>query len=76
MTKILECPTCQEGKIYDRRVNNRDEEETQEPSLLDVKAYPTLNGLLVDMKKKLLQNISRRIGKNTVSRIPLDTLVR
>ena len=27
MTKILECPTCQEGKIYDRRVDNRDEEE-------------------------------------------------
>ena len=27
MTKI-ECPTCQgEGKIYERRVNNRDEEE-------------------------------------------------
>ena len=46
MTKI-ECPTCEgEGKIYERRVDNRnEEEETQEPSLLDVKAYPTLNGL-------------------------------
>ena len=28
MTKLIECPTCQgEGKIYDRRVDNRDEEE-------------------------------------------------
>ena len=28
MTKKIECPTCQgEGKIYERRVNNRDEEE-------------------------------------------------
>ena len=28
MTKKIECPTCQgEGKIYDRRVDNRDEEE-------------------------------------------------
>ena len=30
MTKI-ECPTCQgSGKIYERRVNNRDEEEVEE----------------------------------------------
>ena len=28
MTKKIECPTCQgEGTIYDRRVDNRDEEE-------------------------------------------------
>ena len=28
MTKLIECPTCQgESTIYDRRVDNRDEEE-------------------------------------------------
>ena len=28
MTKLIECPTCQgEGKIYERRVDNRNEEE-------------------------------------------------
>ena len=28
MTKLIECPTCQgEGKIYERRADNRDEEE-------------------------------------------------
>ena len=37
MTKILECPTCQEGKIYDRRVDNRDEEEIEEEELEYVK---------------------------------------
>ena len=35
MTKILECPTCQEGKIYDRRVDNRDEEEIEEEEELE-----------------------------------------
>ena len=30
MTKKIECPTCQgEGTIYDRRVDNRDEEEEE-----------------------------------------------
>ena len=46
MNRLFTCTTCNgEGRIQDRRENNRDEEETQEPSLLDVKAYPTLNGL-------------------------------
>ena len=41
----MTCTTCNgEGRIQDRRDTNRDEEETQEPSLLDVKAYPTLIG--------------------------------
>mgnify|MGYP003151799595 CR=1 FL=1 len=31
MTKKIECPTCQgEGKIYERRVDNRNEEEEVE----------------------------------------------
>ena len=31
MTKLIECPTCQgEGKIYERRVDNRNEEEEVE----------------------------------------------
>ena len=30
MTKLIECPTCQgESTIYDRRVDNRDEEEIE-----------------------------------------------
>ena len=30
MTKKIECPTCQgEGKIYERRVDNRNEEEEE-----------------------------------------------
>ena len=30
MTKLIECPTCQgEGTIYDRRVDNRNEEEEE-----------------------------------------------
>ena len=46
MNRLMRCSTCNgEGFIQDRRDTNRDEEETQEPSLLDVKAYPTLNGL-------------------------------
>ena len=31
MTKKIECPTCEgEGKIYERRVNNRNEKEVEE----------------------------------------------
>ena len=31
MTKLIECPTCEgEGKIYERRVNNRNEKEVEE----------------------------------------------
>ena len=31
MTKKIECPTCEgEGKIYERRVDNRNEEEVEE----------------------------------------------
>jgi len=44
--QTIDCPTCDgEGRIEDRRENNRNEEEAQEPSLLDAKAYPNLNGL-------------------------------
>ena len=70
MNRLMVCPTCEgEGRIEDRREQNRDEEEdakvfldqyyegenkkkaifnkltTLEPSLLDAKAYPNLNGL-------------------------------
>ena len=50
MTKILECPTCQEGKIYDRRVDNRDEEEIEEEELEYIKK---------DWKKYSFQDSSR-----------------
>ena len=44
---VIECPTCEgEGHIQERRETNRDEEKEEEtPSILDVDAYPTLNGL-------------------------------
>lgn len=46
MNRLMVCPTCEgEGRIEDRREHNRDEEEALEPSLLDAKAYPNLNGL-------------------------------
>ena len=39
MTKI-ECPTCQgEGKIYERRVNNRDEEEEEVISKKEIEKH-------------------------------------
>ena len=46
MNRLMVCPTCEgEGRIEDRREQNRDEEEALEPNLLDAKAYPNLNGL-------------------------------
>ena len=40
MTKKIECPTCEgEGKIYDRRVDNRDEEEEEVISKKEIEKH-------------------------------------
>ena len=51
MTKLIECPTCQEGKIYDRRVDNRDEEDFSERPLNEKIAFiKTLDSALGQIK--------------------------
>ena len=40
MTKKIECPTCQgEGKIYERRVDNRNEEEEEVISKKEIEKH-------------------------------------
>ena len=58
MNRLMVCPTCDgEGRIEDRREHNRDEEEALEPSLLDAKAYPNLNGLFGRKEEEVVEPI-------------------
>ena len=84
MNRLMACPTCEgEGRIEDRREQNRDEEEdakvfldqyyegenkkkaifnkltTLEPSLLDAKAYPNLNGLFGRKEEEPLKYVKK-----------------
>ena len=84
MNRLMVCPTCEgEGRIEDRREQNRDEEEdakvfldqyyegenkkkaifnkltTLEPSLLDAKAYPNLNGLFGRKEEEPLKYVKK-----------------
>ena len=55
MTKKIECPTCEGvGLIYDRRVDNRDEEEIEEEELEYIKK---------DWRKYSFQDTSRYAHK-------------
>ena len=55
MTKI-ECPTCQgEGKIYERRVDNRNEEERRDPD--------SINGNGIMERAEEIEDHNSRIDK-------------